>query len=364
MTQTTSPPWVHELAPYVPGKPSSELKRELGIERIVKLASNENPLGPSPLAIEAMSRAAAEVHRYPDPAAYELKETLAECAGVDASRVVVGNGSNEVITLLIRAFCSRDDNVVSSEYGFIAYKVVAGAVGVPVREAAALPSLGSDIDALLNACDDSTRLLFVANPNNPTGTYARTDEVIRLLEDTPPHILVVLDEAYAEYVRASDCPNGLKLLDQRENLVVMRTFSKAYGLAGTRTGWAVCPEYVVDRLNRVREPFNVNHVAQAGARAALGDSQFLERVIELNSREIERLGAGMNKLGYGYVPSQGNFLLMETPGGGRELYSELLQHGVIARPLAGYGLHNHLRVTVGTEEENDVFLRALAEATS
>lgn len=363
MIRTTSPPWVHELAPYVPGKPSSELKRELGLDRVVKLASNENPLGPSPLAIEAMTRAAAEVHRYPDPSAYTLKETLAEFAGVDSSRVVVGNGSNEVITLLIRAFCSREDNVVASQYGFIAYKIVAGAVGVPVRETPALPTLGTDVDAMIAQCDDSTRLLFLANPNNPTGTYARTDEITRLLKSVPPHVLVVLDEAYSEYVRAEDCPNGLKLLDLRENLVVMRTFSKAYGLAGTRTGWAVCPEYVAERLNRVREPFNVNHVAQAGAEAALRDERFLEQVVGLNTTEIVRLATGIERLGYSVVPSQGNFFLIETPAGGREIYDSLLRCGVIARPLAGYGLHGHLRVTVGTEDENDVFLDALARVS-
>ena len=361
MTQTTSPRWVHDLAPYVPGKPTGELKRELGLDRVVKLASNENPQGPSPAAVEAMTLAAREVHRYPDPAAFELKQALATRASVGADRVVLGNGSNEIITLLIRAFCSRENNVVCSEYGFIAYKVVAGAVGVPIREASANAGLGTDIDALLASCDEHTQLLFVANPNNPTGTYCRTDEIRRLLRETPEHILVVLDEAYAEYVTAADCPDCFQLLGERENLVVMRTFSKAFGLAGSRLGWAVCPPYVVDRVNRVREPFNVNHVAQAGALAALGDHEFIERVVALNTAEIVRLGDGIRAAGYSFVPSQGNFLLMETPEGGRDLYDRLLRQGVIARPLAGYGLHGHLRVTVGTREENDIFLAALLE---
>ena len=364
MTQTASPRWVHELAPYVPGKPTSELKRELGLDRVVKLASNENPLGPSPKAVEAMVAAAGEMHRYPDPAAFELKRALAERASVSADRIAVGNGSNEVITLLIRAFCSREQNVVFSQYGFIAYKIVAGAVGVPTREVAATDGLGSDIDGLIAACDEDTQLLFVANPNNPTGTYSRTEEIRRLLRETPEHVMVVLDEAYAEYVTAPDCPNGFELLGERENLVVMRTFSKAFGLAGTRLGWAVCPPYVVERINRVREPFNVNHVAQSGALAALGDQEFLDRVVSLNTEEIRRLADGMAELGYEHVPSQGNFILMKTPNGGRELYDLLLHEGVIARPLAGYGLHNHLRVTVGTKEENDVFLAALRKVRS
>jgi histidinol-phosphate aminotransferase len=311
-----------------------------------------------------MALAAREMHRYPDPAAFELKQALGRRASVDPDRVAVGNGSNEIITLLIRAFCSRENNVVCSSYAFIAYKIVAGAVGVPVREAAATPALGTDVDALIAACDDQTRVLFVANPNNPTGTYARTDEIRRLLRETPGHVLVVLDEAYAEYVRASDCPDGFELLDERENLVVMRTFSKAFAMAGSRLGWAVCPPYVVERLNRVREPFNVNHVAQTGAIAALDDRPFLDRVVSLNTSEIVRLGEGMNSRGYSFVPSQGNFLLMETPEGGRDLYDKLLRQGVIVRPLAGYGLHQHLRVTVGTPDENDIFLTALAEVRS
>ncbi len=363
MSETTSPSWVHQLRPYVPGKPTDELKRELGIEHVVKLASNENPLGPSPKAVAAMVAAAQNLHRYPDPACFELKERLATLAGVASSQIVVGNGSNEVITLLVRAFCTREQNVVASQYGFIAYKVVCGAAGVPFREAAA-DGLGTDVDALIAQCDENTQLLFVANPNNPTGTYARREEILRLLRETPPHVLVVLDEAYTEYVSAADCPDGLTLLGERENLVVMRTFSKAYALAGCRVGWAACPEFVADRINRVREPFNANHVGQAGALAALDDAEFMERVVDLNAREMTRLCAGIEAAGCTYVPSQGNFVLMETPNGGAPLYDALLREGVIVRPLAGYGLANYLRVSVGTEVENKTFLDALHKVSA
>ncbi|MFT6398178.1 MAG: histidinol-phosphate aminotransferase [Bradymonadia bacterium] len=360
MPETTSPAWVHQLRPYVPGKPTDELKRELGIERVVKLASNENPLGPSPHAVEAMVAASRNVHRYPDPACFDLKSRLAAFAGVESSRIVVGNGSNEVITLLIRAFCTREQNVVASQYGFIAYKVVCGAAGVPFREASA-NGLGTDVDALIAQCDENTQILFIANPNNPTGTYARREEILRLLKETPEHVLVVLDEAYTEYVTASDCPDGLTLLGERENLVVMRTFSKAYGLAGCRVGWAACPAFVADRVNRVREPFNANHVGQAGALAAMDDAEFMAKVVELNTREMARLCRGIEDAGFSYVPSQGNFVLMATPDGGAPLYDALLKEGVIVRPLAGYGLPNHLRVTVGTESENQTFLDALTK---
>lgn len=362
MSETTSPKWVHQLRPYVPGKPTDELKRELGIEHVVKLASNENPLGPSPHAVDAMVAAAQQVNRYPDPATFELRARLAAFAGVDSSRIIVGNGSNEVITLLVRAFCTRDQNVVASQYGFIAYKVVCGAAGVPFREAVA-DNLGTDVDALIAQCDEQTQLLFVANPNNPTGTYARRDEILRLLRETPKHVLVVLDEAYTEYVTADDCPDGLSLLAERENLVVMRTFSKAYGLAGCRVGWAVCPAFVADRINRVREPFNANHIGQAGALAALDDTEFMEKVVAVNTTEMARLCRGIEDAGFSYVPSQGNFILMETPGGGAALYDALLKEGVIVRPLAGYGLPNHLRVTVGIESENQTFLDALAKVS-
>lgn len=358
MSETKSPPWVLELKPYVPGKPIEELQREYGIERVVKLASNENPLGPSPAAVEAMRAAALGVHLYPDPGVYDLRHAVAAKFGVDANRVLVSNGSNEMITLLVRAFATPSENVVFSQYGFIAYKVVTGAAGVEQREVPAA-GLSPDIDAMISACDADTRLLFLANPNNPTGTWTGRAGVERLLREVPEHVLVVLDEAYTEYVDAEDYPDGMGLLDHRANVVVMRTFSKAYGLAGCRIGYAVAPPYVCDRVNRIREPFNVNHLAQAAAIAALDDTAFIERTVALNRTERARVGDAIDALGVPCHRGQTNFVLIEPPMAAADMYEALLRRGVIVRPLAPYGLGQYLRVTLGTRDENDAFLEAL-----
>lgn len=356
--QTPSPDWVLRLKPYVPGKPASELQRELGVDRVIKLASNENPNGPSPLAVEAMRAAASDVHIYPDPSTFALRAALADRYDVPADRLLVGNGSNELITLLTRAFCTPFHNVVFSQYAFIAYKVVSGAAGVGQREVPAR-GLAPDVDAMIAACDADTRLLFLANPNNPTGTWCTQAEVERVLAEVPPHVLVVLDEAYTEYVDAPDCPNGLALVGQRENMAILRTFSKAFGLAGMRVGWSFAPEYVVDRVNRIREPFNVGHVAQAGAAASLRDDAFLTTTVEMNRDERARVAAALLERGIEPVPSQTNFLLFPAPLSGAELNQALLRRGVIVRPMVPYGLPDHIRVSIGTPDENDGFLAAL-----
>ena len=361
MSETPSPSWVLNLKPYVPGKPIEELQREYGVTHVVKLASNENPLGPSPAAVTAMRDAAAGVHLYPDPGVYSLRHTVGERFGVDPDHVLVSNGSNEMITLLVRAFTTPAENVVFSQYGFIAYKVVTGAAGVQQREVPA-DGLSPNIDAMIAACDANTRLLFLANPNNPTGTWTPRADVERLLREVPEHVLVVLDEAYTEYVDAADYPDGMSLLAQRANLVVMRTFSKAYGLAGCRVGYAVAPAYVCDRVNRIREPFNVNHIAQAAAIAALGDAAFIDRTVALNRAERERIGDALDALGVTCHRGQTNFVLIEPTMPAMALYEALLKRGVIVRPLAPYGLGQYLRVTLGTEQENDVFLSALRSA--
>ena len=262
------------------------------------------------------------------------------------------------ISLLTRAFCTPFHNVVYSQYAFIAYKIVSGAAGVRQREVPAR-GLEPDVDAMIAACDADTRLLFLANPNNPTGTWTPRADVERLLAEVPPHVLVVLDDAYTEYVDAPDCPSGLDLTGLRENLVVIRTFSKAFGLAGIRVGWGYAPAYVVDRVNRIREPFNVGHIAQAGAAAALADEAFLERTVKTNREERARVADALRARGIEPAPSQTNFLLFPSPISGAALNQALLQRGVIVRPMVPYGLPDHIRVSIGTPDENDGFLAAL-----
>ncbi|MCB9506565.1 MAG: histidinol-phosphate transaminase [Myxococcales bacterium] len=358
---TPSPAWIQSLAPYVPGKPASELERELGIRDIVKLASNENPLGPSPAAVAAAAAAAAEVHVYPDPTCHALRHALAPMLGVEASRVLIGNGSNELITLLARAFGTPGGNVVVSELGFVAYRICATAAGLAVRSVREI-DMRADVDALIGACDANTRLLFFANPNNPTGTHVGGEALRRLVAGVPDHVLLVIDEAYAEYVDEAACPSALPLLNERENLVVMRTFSKAYGLAGLRVGYAAAPSYVAEVVNRVRDPFNVGHVAQAAALAALGDAEFLERARATNAAERPVIEAMLDDAGLRRWPSEGNFVMFEAPYDGRRLNDQLLRCGVIVRPLAAYGLPNHIRVTVGTAPQNQRFGAALRAA--
>ncbi|TVQ98768.1 MAG: histidinol-phosphate transaminase [Deltaproteobacteria bacterium] len=355
----TSPlPWVSRLKPYVPGKPIEELERELGITGSIKLASNENPLGPSPLAVTAMQCALASLHLYPDGGAYRLRGALAEQLGVTAGEIVLGNGSNEVLSMICRAFLGTDHNAVVSQYAFVAYRVVVGTQGAQLREVPAV-SFGHDLSAMAAACDEMTRLLFVANPNNPTGTFSTVDELRKLLRSVPEHVLVVVDEAYFEYVDRPDYCSALALRQERGNLVVTRTFSKAYGIAGIRVGYGVMPPDIAATLNRLREPFNANAAAQEGALAALGDEVFLRRSVDLNRHERARLQAALAVRGLEPVPSEGNFILFRSPVGGAELYDRLLREGVIVRPLQPYGMLEHVRVTVGMAGENDRFLDSL-----
>ncbi len=360
MGQAPSPDWVLDLKPYQPGKPVEELERELGLRDIVKLASNENPLGPSPRAVEAMRAAVGEVHRYPDGSSHVLRHRLAQHLRVDPGIVIVGNGSNEVITQLARAFTRNGDNIVISQYGFIAYRLVARAAGVDVREVPVDAEFRCDTAAMAAACDERTRLLFLANPNNPTGTHSTRQELLRLLRDTPPDVIVVLDEAYFEYVDTDQVVDGLELRAERPNLVVMRTFSKIYGLAGMRVGYAVVPDYVADRTHRVREPFDVNHAGQRGAAAALDDNEFVALAARTNREVRETLYADLDRLGLSYVRSQTNFVLVASPAGGVELYQRLLHQGVIVRPLVPYRLPDHVRITVGTAAENARLVEALS----
>jgi histidinol-phosphate aminotransferase len=353
-------PTIESLVAYEAGKPVEEVARELGIEGAIKLASNENPLGPSPLAVEAVELALAGVHRYPDAAAYRLREKLAAVHGVTLEEIVQGNGSNELIDLLVRTFTTHDDHVVFGEPAFVIYKIAALAHGVPFS-AVPLRDLTHDLEQMAAAVTPRTRLLFIANPNNPTGTYVGRGALAQLLQEVPPEVIVVVDEAYFQYADADDYPNSLELRGLRERLVVLRTFSKVYGLAALRVGYAIGPQNVIDYVNRVRPPFNVGTLGQVAALAALDDHEHVERSRAMNRSERARVSKAMSELGLKVAPSQANFVFLDAGRPGREIYQSMLEKGVIVRPL---GQSSYLRITVGTPAQNDRMLTALDEVLS
>jgi len=360
-------PGVRNLQPYQPGKPESELRREYGLSDIVKLASNENPLGPSPKALAAVREALPDLARYPDGNGFELKTALSARLGVPTAALTLGNGSNDVLELVARAFLTPEHAAVFSEHAFAVYPIVTQAIGATARVAKANPPdhempYGHDLAAILSLIDGRTRVVFVANPNNPTGTWQKTAELEKFLESVPESVIVVVDEAYFEYVEAEmDCPNALRWLDRFPNLIVTRTFSKAYGLAGLRVGYAVTHPQVADLLNRVREPFNVNSLALTAATAALDDFEHLERSRAVNRDGMKRLLEFCRRQGLAWLPSAGNFLCVDVGRPGREVFLELLKRGVIARPVDNYGLPRFLRISIGAETENARLIEALAE---
>lgn len=350
---------VRTLAPYVPGKPVEELQRELGLERIIKLASNENPLGASPAVSEALQRVWKDVGRYPDGNGFALKAALSAFLDVPSECLTLGNGSNDVLELLARTFVDHDDEVVFSQHAFAVYPLVTQAVGgrpvvVPAQD------YGHDLAAMAAAVTDRTRLMFIANPNNPTGTWVGRGALEQLLAAVPEQVIVVLDEAYFEYVEEADYPNGLTLLDRHPNLVVTRTFSKIFGLASLRVGYGVASATITDLLNRVRQPFNVNACAQAAAIAALRDNDFLAESRRVNREGMRQLAEGLRTLNLSAIPSVGNFITFHVDDAAR-IYDQLLRRGIIVRPVASYDIPDGLRVTIGTAQENRVFLRALEE---
>ena len=351
---------VRDIAPYQPGKPIAELEREYGIGDAIKLASNENPLGPSPRAIAAARQALPAIERYPDGGGYALKQALAQRLGVTAGQITLGNGSNDVLELVARAFAGPGTEVVYSAHAFAVYELVARAVGaqpvvVPARHYA------HDLVAMRAAISARTRLVYLANPNNPTGTWFDATALTEFLSDLPPHVLVVLDEAYFEYVTEREYPNGVEWVARHPQLVVARTFSKVYGLAGLRIGYAVSADGVAGYLNRVRQPFNVNSIALAAAQAALADDEHVARSVALNNSGRDQLITGATALGFGYLPSVGNFVCIDCGRPAQPYYQALLRAGVIVRPIANYGMPNHLRVTIGLPAENERFLAALAQ---
>lgn len=349
---------VRGLTPYEPGKPIEDLQRELGLTDVVKLASNENPLGPSPVALEAARGALVDLARYPDGNGFSLKAELAARLDVATDQITLGNGSNDVLEFVARAFAGPGREVVYSQHAFAVYPLATRAVGakgiaVPARE------YGHDLDAMARAVGADTRVVFVANPNNPTGTWIDGNALATFLASIPEDVVVVVDEAYREYVEEDGYPDCVTWLAERPNLVVTRTFSKAHGLAGLRVGYAVSHPQVADLLNRVRQPFNVNSAALAAAQAALGDEAHLARSREVNRVGLRYLEGEFRRLGLAFIPSIGNFISFELPGEAAPFYQALLHRGVIVRPVGGYGLPTHLRVTVGTAEENRRFVHAL-----
>ena len=355
---------VSKLTPYQPGKPIAELERELGISNIIKLASNENPLGPGPKALEAIQAESGSLHLYPDGGGFDLKAALAGKLGIDPAQITLGNGSNDVLELAARAFLSAETSAVFSQHAFAVYPIVTQAVGAHAHVAKAHdgtrgPLYGHDLDAMHQLIEEDTRLIFIANPNNPTGTYLGRDELAGFLKKVPAHALTVVDEAYFEYVSEPDYPNTLEWLECYPNLIVTRTFSKAYGLAGLRVGYAVSSLCIADLLNRVRQPFNVKSLALVAAKAALSDDGHLQRTVLLNHEGLGLLTEALAKRGLSHIPSVGNFITADVGRVALPVYEALLREGVIVRPIANYGLPNHLRVTVGTKKENQVFLSAL-----
>ena len=358
---------VRTLQPYQPGKPESELRREYGLSDIVKLASNENPLGPSPKGRAAVREALAGLARYPDGNGFELKAALSKRLDVPMAALTLGSGSNDVLELVARAFLTPDHEAIFSEHAFAVYPIATQAVGAMARVAKANPPdhempYGHNLDAMRALVNDRTRVVFIANPNNPTGTWLKTAELEGFLKSMPEQVIIVVDEAYFEYVDPEqDCPDSLNWLGYFPNLVVTRTFSKAYGLAGLRVGYAVSDPQVADLLNRVRAPFNVNSLALAAATAALDDAEHLQRSKAVNRAGIASLLAFCRQHGLGWLPSAGNFLCIDVGRSGREVFLELLKRGVITRPVDNYGLPHFLRISIGTEAENARLLAALAD---
>ncbi len=354
-----APGYVRAIAPYQPGKPIGELARELNLDpdSIIKLASNENPLGVSPLAMKAMQRAIADLARYPDGNGFELKQAIVRTFGVAMSQVVLGNGSNDVLDMAARAFLAPGVEAIYSQHAFAVYPIATQTIGAKGVEVPAR-NFGHDLDAMLKAVTAQTRVIFIANPNNPTGTLLRGEELLRFLRAVPASVIVVLDEAYNEYLEPGLKTDSIGWLAQFPNLVVTRTFSKAYGLAGLRVGYALGHEAVIDLMNRVRQPFNVNSISLAAAAAALDDREFVRRSYELNACGMRQITQGLAKLGLSYIPSFGNFLSVKV-GDAAKVFQQLLRRGVIVRPVAGYGMPGYLRVSTGLESENQRFLDAL-----
>ena len=356
---------VQALQPYQPGKPIEELERELGISNILKLASNENPLGASPKAKATLAKVAETLELYPDGSGYQLKAAIAEKFQLKPEQITLGNGSNDLLEIVAHAFLDEHSGAVMSEHAFAIYAIASQAVGAELQIAKANPPehysmpYGHNLVNMASKISDKTRVVFIANPNNPTGTWLNKAELRRFLERVPADVIVLIDEAYTEYVSDADFPNALQWLDEFPNLIVTRTFSKIYGLAGLRVGYAACSPQIADILNRVRQPFNVNSMALAAAQAALDDDEFLQQSVATNQAGLQQWFTACAEHSWEYIPTVGNFITINTKREALPLYHALLREGVIVRPIAGYGMPQHLRITIGTEAQNTRCIAAL-----
>ncbi len=355
------PEYIAKLKPYAPGKPIEELEREYGISGSIKLASNENPIGPSPKALEAIRGALKNLHRYPDGTNYYLTKRLAEKLKVPDNRIVLGNGSNEIIELLVRTFLREGDEAIIPEPSFLMYEIMVQAGGGrPVK--VALKERVLDLESMAESVSSRTRMIFVNNPNNPTGTIVARDDFEEFLQRVPPEVIIVVDEAYIEFVRDRTCPSGLDHIDGDRTVVALRTFSKAYGLAGLRIGYGVMKQSLADLMHRVRQPFNTNLLAQVGALAALDDDAFLTKTISTVHEGLNFLYREVEKLGLRSFPTQTNFFLIDLERDAKSVFEKMLRMGVIVRPMTAYGYPNYIRINPGLPEENRRLVEALRKA--
>jgi histidinol-phosphate aminotransferase len=354
------PPNIRRIHPYIPGKPVEEVERELGISA-VKMASNENPLGPSPVALEAIRQHLAQTHRYPIGDGFYLRRKLAERLGVSMDEIILGSGSTDIIELVARTFLTSADDVITARQSFVMYTLAVQEMNslmiyVPLKQDT------YDLEAILDSLTPRTKVIFLANPNNPTGTMVGAAQIDHFLERLPRHIIVVLDEAYYEYVQDSEYSHSLEHVRQKKHVIVLRTFSKIYGLAGLRMGYGIAHPDFITCLNKVRSPFNTTSIAQVAALAALDDEEHVQRSVESNKAGYAQLTRELDRLGIRFVPSVTNFVLVDIRQDCLEIYKRLLKHGVIVRPLKSNGFSSALRVTIGTQEENDKFISALEDA--
>ena len=360
-------PGVQQLTPYQPGKPVEELERELGISDSIKLASNENPLGPSPLALNAITNISSSINYYPDGGGFALSNKLAKKHRLDVANITLGNGSNDILELVTRAFLSPLHSAVFSEHSFAVYPIVVQAVGAKANVAKAFPEdhetmpLGHDADALLSQIDENTRIIFIANPNNPTGTWLTPSALEKLFDKIAQNIIIVLDLAYTEYMDEKLKPPINLWLEKFPNLVVTQTFSKVYALAGLRIGYSISNPEIADILNRVRQPFNTNMLAQAAAIASLDDSEHVIKSVKMNNTGKAFLQNAFREMNLNYLPTMGNFISVNVKQDGLALYQKLLQQGVIVRPVANYDMPEYLRITIGTKQQNERFIETLKQ---
>ncbi len=353
--------YIREISPYEPGKPIEEVQRELGLKRVIKLASNENPLGTSKKVLKEIRKAAEKIHLYPDGGAYHLRKKVAGRLGVNENQLIFGNGSNEIIELLVKGFVGPGDRVLSSAISFLVYPLVVKTlggqfIGAPMKD------FRYQLKTIASLVDERTRLIFIANPNNPTGTYVRRDELNDFFDQVPPQVIVCLDEAYIDFVDVQDFPDGLFYVKlDRPNVIVLRTFSKSYGLAGLRLGYGVACAELIQYLHKIRQPFNVNSMAQWAGATALDDVEYLEKTKKLVREGREFFYKKFQKLGLDYLPSQANFVLVNVSHDAESVFKALLKRGLIVRSMRAYGLTQHIRVTVGLPRENRIFIHELGK---